>query len=325
MLTPRRLPPAATTLQSACRPPCPAAFPSPNARPAGQPHPAPPQAGKPSAVDVHGGHAAPPDARPALTPAHSGPGLAASAAARAAGSHRRKQSHDRGGEWLHPRPVRRSRVVGQWRRGVSVGVDLAEARRRVGLTVTQVSKKTRIREAVIRGIEGDDYSLCGGDFYARGHIRAIARAVGADPGPLLAAYDAARRAPPATAAELLQPVTPLKVRGGGGRPGRRCWSSRLRPPGIRRIPGDTGHASPRARPARQVYNDGRGGGWPPGGHAVLALSVRYDDLPEQAVAFVVGPGGEQQLAGFGGVAVAEPQAPQPVDHDRLAVWPAQLA
>ncbi len=96
---------------------------------------------------------------------------------------------------------------------MSIGEDLAEARRRAGLTVTQVSEKTRIRETIIRGIEGDDYSLCGGDFYARGHIRAIARAVGADPGPLLAVYDAARRAPPpATAAELFQPVTPLKVR-----------------------------------------------------------------------------------------------------------------
>jgi cytoskeletal protein RodZ len=78
---------------------------------------------------------------------------------------------------------------------VPIGKALAEARRRAGLTVTQVSQRTRIRETIIRGIESDDYSACGGDFYARGHIRAIARVVGADPGPLIAEFDSTRRAP----------------------------------------------------------------------------------------------------------------------------------
>lgn len=95
---------------------------------------------------------------------------------------------------------------------MSIGEDLAAARRRAGLTVTQVSEKTRIREAIIRGIERDDYAACGGDFYARGHIRAIARAIGADPGPMLAEYDAAHRAPPVTAAELFALATPVRVR-----------------------------------------------------------------------------------------------------------------
>ena len=82
-----------------------------------------------------------------------------------------------------------------WRRSVSIGAALAEARQRAGLTVAQVSERTRIRETVIRGIERDDYSGCGGDFYARGHIRGIAKAVGADAGPLIAEYDARHRAP----------------------------------------------------------------------------------------------------------------------------------
>jgi hypothetical protein len=72
---------------------------------------------------------------------------------------------------------------------------LADARQRAGLTVAQVSERTRIRETVIRGIERDDYSGCGGDFYARGHIRGIAKAVGADPGPLVEEYDAVCRSP----------------------------------------------------------------------------------------------------------------------------------
>lgn len=64
---------------------------------------------------------------------------------------------------------------------MSIGEDLAGARRRAGLTVAQVSERTCVRQTIICGIEGDDYSACGGDFYARGHIRAIARVVGLIP------------------------------------------------------------------------------------------------------------------------------------------------
>jgi cytoskeletal protein RodZ len=78
---------------------------------------------------------------------------------------------------------------------VSIGQALAEARRQAGLTVTQVSDQTRIREMVITGIEGDDYSACGGDLYVRGYIRIIARAIGADPEPLIQEYNAAQPGP----------------------------------------------------------------------------------------------------------------------------------
>lgn len=78
---------------------------------------------------------------------------------------------------------------------MSIGEDLAQARHRAGLTVREVSQQTCIRETLIRAIEHDDYCGCGGDFYARGHIRAIARVVGADPVPLIAEYDAAHHLP----------------------------------------------------------------------------------------------------------------------------------
>lgn len=78
---------------------------------------------------------------------------------------------------------------------MSIGAVLAEARQRAGLTVAQVSERTRIRETLIRGIERNDYSGCGGDFYARGHIRGIAKAIGAEPGPLVEEYDAVCRSP----------------------------------------------------------------------------------------------------------------------------------
>ena len=76
-----------------------------------------------------------------------------------------------------------------------IGEILAQSRQRAGLSVARVSEQTRIRERIIRGVEDDDYSACGGDFYARGHIRAIATAVGTDPGPLIREYDRVHRAP----------------------------------------------------------------------------------------------------------------------------------
>jgi hypothetical protein len=56
-------------------------------------------------------------------------------------------------------------------------------------------QRIRIRETIIQGIEIDDYSACGGDFYTRGHIRAIASVAGADPGPLILEFDRTRQAP----------------------------------------------------------------------------------------------------------------------------------
>jgi cytoskeletal protein RodZ len=77
---------------------------------------------------------------------------------------------------------------------VSIGETLAQARLRAGLSVEEVSEQTRIRALIIRGIEAGDYSVCGGDFYARGDIRSIARAVGTDPSPLIDEYDMDHRA-----------------------------------------------------------------------------------------------------------------------------------
>ena len=100
---------------------------------------------------------------------------------------------------------------------MSIGGTLAKARRDAGLSVAEVSQRTRIRETIIRGIEDDDYAACGGDFYARGHLRSIARAVGADPDPLVKEYDETLRAPEEiTAADALQPLLPIRVGGGRG-------------------------------------------------------------------------------------------------------------
>ena len=70
-----------------------------------------------------------------------------------------------------------------------IGPELAAARTRVGLTVDELADRTRIRPHVIESIEVDDFAPCGGDFYARGHLRTLARVLGKDPVPLLEQFD----------------------------------------------------------------------------------------------------------------------------------------
>ena len=87
---------------------------------------------------------------------------------------------------------------------MSVGQRLATAREHAALSVEQVSDRTRIRRTLIVAIEQDDFSRCGGDFYARGHVKAIATAVGIDPTPLLAVLDAEEaRVPKANSASAM--------------------------------------------------------------------------------------------------------------------------
>lgn len=96
---------------------------------------------------------------------------------------------------------------------MSIGDVLAEARCQADLTISEVSQVTCIRETIIRGIERDDYSACGGDFYARGHVRSIARAVGTDPESLITEFDLIHGAPSAiTAADAFEPSAPIKLR-----------------------------------------------------------------------------------------------------------------
>jgi cytoskeletal protein RodZ len=147
--------------------------------------------------------------------------------------------------------------MGDVEAGVSIGESLAEARRQAGLSVTEVSQQTRVRESIIRDIEQDDFSQCGGDFYARGPIRSIAGVVGADPVPLIRAYDTEHGSPGSMrAADVFEPSRPVKMR------------ERRRGPGLGMIVGvvllaiigfgayrlvsDNGPAKPVAAPTHQV-------------------------------------------------------------------------
>ncbi|MGY0386034.1 helix-turn-helix domain-containing protein [Nocardioides sp. WG-D5] len=70
-----------------------------------------------------------------------------------------------------------------------IGAEIAAARRRLALDVEGLAEWTRIRPHVIEAIEVDDFGPCGGDFYARGHLRTLARVLGIEVAPLLRTYD----------------------------------------------------------------------------------------------------------------------------------------
>ncbi|MFV0133287.1 helix-turn-helix domain-containing protein [Streptomyces sp. HMX87] len=88
----------------------------------------------------------------------------------------------------------------------SIGRALRQARIAAGLTVDDISSATRVRIAIVHAIEADDFGPCGGDVYARGHIRTLARAVGLDPEPLIEQYGAEHggRPAPTPAAPLFE-------------------------------------------------------------------------------------------------------------------------
>lgn len=100
---------------------------------------------------------------------------------------------------------------------MSVGQTLAAARAAAGLSLAQVSERTRVREDVLAGIERDDFAGCRGDSYARGHIRAYAAVVGVPAEPLLEEFSAGRPPDPHSGQPVLPvPAEPVPRRGLGG-------------------------------------------------------------------------------------------------------------
>jgi cytoskeletal protein RodZ len=71
-----------------------------------------------------------------------------------------------------------------------IGSILAAAREAKGLSVEDVAAATKLRATQVHAIENDDFSSCGGAFYARAHIRTIAKVVDADAGALVREFDA---------------------------------------------------------------------------------------------------------------------------------------
>lgn len=92
----------------------------------------------------------------------------------------------------------------------TLGAALRAAREESGQTVEQVSAATRIRATLIRDLEADQFASSMGAVYARGHVKAIAAAVGADPAPLLALFDKAQPVEePPTIVEVATATAPV--------------------------------------------------------------------------------------------------------------------
>jgi cytoskeletal protein RodZ len=106
-----------------------------------------------------------------------------------------------------------------------LGAALAAARRDRGLSVEDVSAATRIRPAIVRSIEADEFDACGGAAYARGHLRSIAQFVGTDPRPLVEEFD--RRFHQPVPALRTAPLGSFEPPRDAGRSGRQSppWAS----------------------------------------------------------------------------------------------------
>ncbi|MEI7944871.1 MAG: helix-turn-helix domain-containing protein [Actinomycetes bacterium] len=61
---------------------------------------------------------------------------------------------------------------------MTVGAQIAQARIAAGLSLAEVAAKVRLRNSVLAAIESDNFHPCGGEVYARGHVRSIASVLG---------------------------------------------------------------------------------------------------------------------------------------------------
>lgn len=72
---------------------------------------------------------------------------------------------------------------------MSAGQMIAAARSASGLSLEALAAITRLRASILSAMEEDDFSLCGGDAYVKGHLRTLAPILGLDPDDLVLAYE----------------------------------------------------------------------------------------------------------------------------------------
>ena len=72
---------------------------------------------------------------------------------------------------------------------MTLGSMISKARIDARLSIEDLSSSTNIRVALLRDIEANNFTNCGGDTYARGHIRNIAQRLGIDPQFFLSVYE----------------------------------------------------------------------------------------------------------------------------------------
>lgn len=72
---------------------------------------------------------------------------------------------------------------------MSLGQRIQDARKSAGMSLDDLASLTSIRSGLLREMESNNFVACGGDTYARGHLRSIAPKIGADPIELINMYN----------------------------------------------------------------------------------------------------------------------------------------
>jgi cytoskeleton protein RodZ len=72
---------------------------------------------------------------------------------------------------------------------MNLGELLKSAREESRLSINDLSEATSIRAGLLSQMEQNDFSHCGGDIYARGHLRNIAPLIGLDAAKLITIYN----------------------------------------------------------------------------------------------------------------------------------------
>jgi cytoskeletal protein RodZ len=72
---------------------------------------------------------------------------------------------------------------------MSLGSLITQARKSAGLSIEDLSAATNIRGALLKEMESDNFANCGGETYARGHIRNLATKLGVDPLVFITAFE----------------------------------------------------------------------------------------------------------------------------------------
>ena len=72
---------------------------------------------------------------------------------------------------------------------MSLGSMITKARKDAGLSIDDLSAATNIRGTLLREMESNNFSQCGGETYARGHLRNIAIKLNVDPQDFLTAFE----------------------------------------------------------------------------------------------------------------------------------------
>lgn len=71
---------------------------------------------------------------------------------------------------------------------MSLGSSLQQVRKSAGMSLDDLAERTSIRPSLLREFENNNFSKCGGETYARGHLRNLAHALGVDPNIFLELY-----------------------------------------------------------------------------------------------------------------------------------------